>query len=527
MSLQPEFRHIPLTQLTFSNTTAQKERRAHFAKVGLKELADSIAAVGIAQPILVRAKIEGRGELDQYEVVAGERRVLAAKQVGLTEVPAMVRVINDQQLLELQLIENLQREGLSELAEAEGYEQLMELGHGAEEIAAKVGKSRSYVYGRLKLTELCKEARAAFYDGKLSASTALELAKIPDHGQQKLALKAITEPKWGEPLSVRAAREHIQENYMLRLGSAGFPTDDAALVAKAGACGTCPKRSGNQPELFGDVKGPDLCTDVVCFRGKIAAHGERAIAEAKKTGQKVIAGAAVKKVAPHGIEYSLQEYVKLEDKSWDHDQKTYAQVLGKDYVPTLLQDPDSGKLIKIAPKKDVPKPKRTVGGSGSKASGSSGKKDAAKEKADKQLEKACQRAIFQATLAAAPKKIDRATLQAMVMREIDDIYGPEEELVELMGWDKGKGSIESRIKALSDSDLAQLAAVVLVVEDALSDYGDAHDLVAAAKRYGVDAKKIRDQVKAKAKAAAAPAPAPKVKAKAAAPAKAKKKSSKK
>ncbi len=505
---QPEFRHIPVGQLVFSQTTAQKERRAHFAKVGLKELADSIAQVGIAQPILVRAKIQGHGAIDQYEVVAGERRVLAAKQVGLTEVPAMVRVIDDKQLLELQLVENLQREGLSELAEAEGYEQLMALGHGAEEIAAKVGKSRSYVYGRLKLTDLCKDARAAFYEGKLSASTALELAKIPDEGQQKKALKEITEPKYrNAPLSVREARDHIQENYMLRLASAGFPTDDATLVAKAGACGTCPKRSGNQPELFGDAKNADLCTDVVCFRGKITAHGARTIADAKKTGQKVITGTEAKAIAPHGTQYGLRGYVKLSEKSYDHNQKTYAEVLGKDYVPALLVDPDNGTLIKVAPEKDIPRKKRPGSGSGSKsASSASAKKDAAKEKADKELEAAYRKEVFRALLAAAPKKVDRETLQGLVLRELDAvIYGPEEPFIALMGWKDGKGSIESRVKALSDPDLAQLAAVMVVVEEATDNYGNTPRLDAAAKRAGIDSKKIRDQLKATAKAAAAPA----------------------
>jgi hypothetical protein len=68
---------------------------------------------------------------------------------------------------------------------------------------------------------------------------------------------------------------------MLRLASAGFKTEDAELVPLAGACGPCPKRTGNQPELFGDVKGADVCTDVACFRRKIAAHAERVIAAAK------------------------------------------------------------------------------------------------------------------------------------------------------------------------------------------------------------------------------------------------------
>lgn len=522
--MQSDFRQIPITQLVFSQTTAQKERRAHFQKVGLTELAASIKAVGIAQPILVRPKFkEDHGKMNQFEVCAGERRVLAAKEVGLAEVPAMVREMSDEQLLELQLIENLQREGLHELAEAEGYEQLMKLGMSVEQIVAKVGKSRAYVYGRLKLTDCCKEVRAAFYAGEIAASTALELARIPVEDLQKKALKEITKPKWGNGpvMSVREAREHIQKEYMLRLSAAGFPTDDADLVKKAGTCNACPKRTGNQPELFGDVKGTDICTDPVCFKAKIVAFGTRAIAEAKEKGQKVIVGKEAEKIAPHGVDRWLEGYVELSAISYEHNNKTYGQVLGKDYVPTLLQDPESGKLVKVAPKKDIPAPKRAKS-SGSKSGGSSGVNLAA-EKAKREKEERYRRELLKLIYQKAPAAPNKDLL---VMVCSDAAFDSDEDVVNSLLKDLGIPEIpegryyEKAFAKLSVGILGRLAYVLKLESGTPSaGHGEAKELENAAKSLKIDTKKVRAQLAAAAVAAdSGPKAAPTKKKKAKAPA---------
>lgn len=270
--MSTQVQSIRLANIAVSETGAQAERRKHLDKAKLAELAESIKTVGLLSPIIVRI-IDG-----VFEIVAGERRYLAAKLAGLEHIDASVRDLTDDQVLEVQLVENLQREDLHELAEAEGYEALQKLNHTAEAIADKVGKSKAYVYARMKLLALCKDARKAFYEGKLSASTALLLARIPNDKLQAQALKENTQDRWDGPMSYRAAAEHIQNNYMLRLSDAGFKTEDPELVPAAGACGACPKRSGNQKELFGDVKGADICTDTVCFAAKRQAHAARVMA---------------------------------------------------------------------------------------------------------------------------------------------------------------------------------------------------------------------------------------------------------
>src|SRR5689334_19780351 len=165
---------IALAAITASKTNPRKR----FDQAALDELADSIKRHDVLQPILLRPN----GGPDTYELVAGERRFRAAKAAGLVDIPATVRVLSDAEVLEIQVVENLQRSDLHELEEAEGYEQLLKCSHPngerytVDEIAAKVGKSRSYVFARLKLCALCPEARKAFYAGELDASRALLIA---------------------------------------------------------------------------------------------------------------------------------------------------------------------------------------------------------------------------------------------------------------------------------------------------------------------------------------------------------------
>ena len=539
-------RHVPLAALTFSTTPAQKERREHLDERKLAELAESIKAHGLVQPVLVRpvkgARAEGLNgvffahlgknvfspdeveeiERSTFEVVAGERRVIAARQAGLEEIAATVRELTDEQVTELQLIENLQREDLHELAEAEGYEQLLQRGHGAEEIADKVGKSKATVYARMKLLELIPEARKAYYAGQLSASTALYVARIPA-ALQKSALADITKPQgYGDekaPMSARQAQKHIHDHYMLRLADAGFKTGDATLVPSAGACGVCPKRTGNQPELFGDVRNADVCTDPVCFRQKIAAHAERAIAAAAETGQRVLVGAEAKKVAKYGTDaHRLEGYVRLDARDYTVNGKprTFRQVLGKSYVPTLLQDPDSGKLIEIAPDRDVDKAHGDGGrGSSGRAAQQYKEKQPAQDRKHRQ-EVAYRAALFAAIHSAGVSR-NKALARAELERVAERLFGrldhdSQKRLFAVLGWAVTKRQYSTDfifptpIPKMTDSELAQIIrdctlAHELQVWRNSGEYKP-KDMEAAAAELGVDFNKIRRDLQAATKAKA-------------------------
>ncbi|WP_283609778.1 ParB/RepB/Spo0J family partition protein [Faecalispora anaeroviscerum] len=174
---------LPLREIEPNRAQPRKQ----FDEGALAELADSISQHGVLQPLLVRPLVSGG-----YQIVAGERRWRAARMAGLTEVPAVVREMSDQQVMQLALIENLQREDLTSLEEAQGYQTLMESYElTQEEIAKIVGKSRPAVANALRLLNLPEAVREMVATGKLSAGHARTLLPIPS-AQDMLEMAQLT-----------------------------------------------------------------------------------------------------------------------------------------------------------------------------------------------------------------------------------------------------------------------------------------------------------------------------------------------
>ena len=161
--------------------------RKTFDTEALNELADSIKEHGVVQPIIVKKSIKG------YELVAGERRTKAAKIAGLSTIPAIIREFNDEEMMEIALIENIQRENLNPIEEALAFENIIKTtGLTQEEIASKFGKSRSYITNILGLLKLPEETKKLVEDGKLSASHARTLSKMEDEDQiNKIAKEVV------------------------------------------------------------------------------------------------------------------------------------------------------------------------------------------------------------------------------------------------------------------------------------------------------------------------------------------------
>src|SRR5690625_1218093 len=155
---------------------AQPRRR--FDETQLESLAESVRVQGLLQPILVRPHPRKPGE---YEIVAGERRWRAAQKARLHEVPVLVRELNDGQALELALVENVQRQDLDPVEEAEGYRRLMEeFGHSQEELARTIGKSRPHIANTLRLLNLPEEVKELLRQGELSAGHARALLGVEE-----------------------------------------------------------------------------------------------------------------------------------------------------------------------------------------------------------------------------------------------------------------------------------------------------------------------------------------------------------
>ena len=189
---------IPLSSIE----TNPYQPRTHFDLVALEELAESIKVQGIIQPITVRSMGGG-----QYQLISGERRFQASKMAGLEKVPAYVRTANDEQMLEMALIENIQRQDLNPIEIAMGYQRLIEeLNLKLEALGKKVGKKRATVNNYLRLLKLPPEIQIGLRDQKISMGHARALIGVEDREQQILLYRRVLE----EELSVRKVEELVR-----------------------------------------------------------------------------------------------------------------------------------------------------------------------------------------------------------------------------------------------------------------------------------------------------------------------------
>lgn len=521
----PTIDMLPPGMLKPSTTHIQELRRKRFDPKLIDELAESIKAVGILQPILVRPlelvqQGSGTGPRagvpTKCEIVAGERRWLAAKKAGLELVPTSIRTLTDEQVLEVQLIENLQREGLHELEEAEGYEELMKLKKiSADVVGEMVGKSRSYVFARTKLLALCPEARKAFYGAEIDFSKALLIARIGHHDTQREALKVLAKGRFqGDgPMSYREAHKYILENFMLRLKAAPFDINDANLVAKAGTCPKCPKRAGNQEDLFGDVKDKDTCTDPKCFDDKRQAHYAVARRKLEEQGKKIIYGDAAKKLFPDWDSENgwardrLQgAYQKLSDTTYvAGGGRKVSEVLGADFEPTLVQHPGTGEIIKAASQQAI-----AAAAQKSKRAGKSKSRSSPispREKPEDRTDDIVGERVLKAVYEKAPTQLgvgELRILAAFLWSEVANIcvQDRQRQLGAALGWTV-KPSYSARppkeLAKLAPKDLSRLCVAALIaidLEGNLDGGGDAAQLYKATK---VDPKKIEKDVRAELK----------------------------
>jgi ParB family chromosome partitioning protein len=190
---------IPIEQIEVN----PYQPRTHFDETALQELADSIKVHGIIQPITVR-----RLAPQQYQLISGERRLQASKRAGLKTIPAYVRTANDQQMLEMSLIENIQRENLNAIEIALSYQRLIsECNLKQEELGERVGKNRATVTNYLRLLKLPPDIQIAVRDNKLSMGHARAIINVENPADQLYIFNKILK----EDLSVRKVEELVRE----------------------------------------------------------------------------------------------------------------------------------------------------------------------------------------------------------------------------------------------------------------------------------------------------------------------------
>lgn len=204
-------RDIPITQIARNPFQPRK----NFNAAELKELQESLHSNGLLQPVTVRPAPKGKG----FELIAGERRLRAATNLGWTEIPAVVKDMTNQEVLTLALVENLQRSDLNPIEEAEGYDQLIrEFGYTQQTVADLVGKDRSTVANVLRILHLPEPVRALIQDGQLSAGQARPLLGLEDPVRISVFAKQVVEQGWSAREIERRVREASQGTATPRKG---------------------------------------------------------------------------------------------------------------------------------------------------------------------------------------------------------------------------------------------------------------------------------------------------------------------
>ena len=326
--------------------------RKTFNRQNLKDFTSHIKSRGIKEPLILRVGDDGR-----FQAVVGERRRRAALASGMEYVPARVwQDVSDLEALELQLAIDGQREEVHPLEEADAF-QLLHRQHGRtlEQIAKKTGRSVGFIVQRMRLCLLGPVAREAFLAGQISERVALLLTTLPDLSGQDAASRVLVadSKQRGESIPVSAARQYLQQHFMLPLYRAAFSITDAALVAEAGPCSTCQKRTGAQRELFPEANTQDQCMDPPCYQKKVAADWRQRTECTRDCGGLVLQGSESKKMfLPGGALRQETEYVDLAAKvPEDPKGRSYAQLLTgtKLPVPTLARDRE-GRPHELVPR---------------------------------------------------------------------------------------------------------------------------------------------------------------------------------
>lgn len=179
----------------------REQPRKHFDEDALQELSDSIKQYGLIQPILVQDR------KTYYEIIAGERRWRASKMAGLKQVPVIIRNLTEQEIVEISLIENIQREDLNPIEEAQAYKRLLEeFNLKQDEVAERVSKSRTAVTNSMRLLKLCDEVQQMIIDNMLSTGHARAIISIEDPEEQY----ALAQKIFDEKMSVREVEKYIK-----------------------------------------------------------------------------------------------------------------------------------------------------------------------------------------------------------------------------------------------------------------------------------------------------------------------------
>ncbi len=529
------------------------------AGLRIDEMAATIrSAGGILSALLVRPRT-GEEVEGGYEVVFGHRRKYGALEVGLATAPCEVRALTDAEARELQAIENVQRENLKALEEATQYQGMVDGGKSANEVAAAIGKSRSHVYGRLRLLDLCPQVLEALKSGEVKGEVALLIARVGDQKMQAKALQVIRNHndniEDGGAKSYRRIRELLNEKFTLLLDKAIFPIASATLVPSAGSCTDCRKRTGNAPE-FDDVAaeksnaekeheeerlrreleeaeqsgdddkaaklydqlnelqssgfvrmrhvGGNVCTDFDCFEDKVKAHLKAEARRLESEGTTVVTGGKARQ--------AINARGELAEGFIPAGKVDLAKAKA-DVKPVTILNPRDGSTVQAYRAEDlqaagvkVKVPKAKANPSGGTASGN-WERERERQALAAQHEQAARAALFKAVRAAAHDEPRSAFDLRLVARAMVDRLPRDDRAVVLDQYVMDIDAMRTAIENMDPADLGRLLLDCAMAENVACDqWNHQHlqpeGLKLAAQHYGVDIDAARTSVQTSAAEAA-------------------------
>jgi ParB/RepB/Spo0J family partition protein len=345
-----DFAMIPIERLRESPLNPRK----HYDPHKLEELAESIDDRGVITPLIVRecstpeSVVKGKFVLN-YEIAAGHRRYRAAKSLERPiELPCRIMILDDDEFLEVLTIENLQREDIHPLEEADGYKALLATGRYQEpdfageevrNLADKIGKPEAYVLRRLELCDLVPVARESFLQNNITIGHARLISRLPAD-RQEWALRECFHEDWQtkvpELVTVAELKRELKREQGEDLSKAPFDLEDETLKRDAGPCTTCPRCTGTQRSLLADDTAEQLCLDRSCYSQKLNAHIMRQTA----AGLVAISTRHSGEI-PAGV-VSAREYVEAEK---DSDQ--IEELRGELEFLKQTPDEDEGEIAKL------------------------------------------------------------------------------------------------------------------------------------------------------------------------------------
>lgn len=463
-TIEPKLEMVSLDKITPSGTNPRKS----FPADSLLELAESIKTYGVKQPILIRplaryellapdltekrwhivtsepgglrgheyvdtvdkakarfAKLTKGRDGKEFEIVCGERRYRASILANRKTIPCVIETLGDKEARLIQGIENLQREDLNPIEEAEGYKRLMEEDKlTVKDLQEKLGKSRSHIFAKLALLKVSPAVRKAMEGGQLEASIGALIGRVPGKALQEQALERIAFSKHDDPMSYRTAKEWLETHFTVDLKAAKFDRKRAyAGTPHDCACEACPRRSGNARDEFPDIKSPDVCTDPLCFKLRGEIHGKDVAAALAGKGARVLSAKETKDLFDADGEFRgyRGEYERLDETTWQcgNERNSYKKLLGE-HAPNIVAIAPNGEAIRVFSKKDLSALLEKAGVKQERSSG--GGRSAAEKKLDAEVKmrKEVAKAIVPDLLNKLMTGHEAASLKLAVWRMLAD-----------------------------------------------------------------------------------------------------------